>query len=145
MCGFRCSLHTHRGSSFALCYELATTVEQSIVEDPLTADWHLLFLWCIQQGLQSTNKHVRFPAKFSSSGTWRRSLWTVRFRSSRPYGSAGKTGLQRDRLMRQLARCDASLYGLLAVEVHCCLLEGLLAFCSRFSQFLAFHQVYFRF
>ena len=47
--------------------------------------------------------------------------------------------------MRQLARCDASLYGLLAVEVHCCLLEGLLAFCSRFSQVLAFHQVYFRF
>ena len=47
--------------------------------------------------------------------------------------------------MRQLARCDASLYGLLTVEVHCCLLEGLLAFCSRFSEFLAFHQVYFRF
>ena len=29
---------------------------------------------------------------------WRRSLWTVRFRSSRP-------------LMAQLTRCDASLYG----------------------------------
>ena len=75
----------------------------------------------------------------------RRSLWTVRFCSSRAYGSGGKAGLQRGRLMRQLARCDASLYGLLAVEVHRCLLEGLLAFCSRFSQFLAFHQVYFRF
>ena len=115
------------------------------MEDPLTADWQILFLRCIHQGLQSTNKHARFPAKFSSLGTWRRSLWTVRFRSSRPYGSAGKAGLQRDRLMRQLARCDASLCGLLAVEVHCCLLEGLLAFCSRFSQFLVFNQVYFRF
>ena len=62
------------------------------------------------------------------------------------HGSAGKAGLRRDRLMRQLARCDPSLYGLLAVEADCCcLLEGLLAFCSRFSEFLAFHQVYFRF
>ena len=97
------------------------------------------FFGASNKACEARTSMLVFLQCFSSSGTWQRSLWTVRFRSSRPYGSAGKAGLQRDRLMRQLAR-DTSLYGLLAVEVHCCLLEGLLAFCSRF-----FHQVYFRF
>ena len=38
---------TRTGGAFslsAMTYELATTVEHSIVEDPLTADWQLLFL-----------------------------------------------------------------------------------------------------